>query len=286
MWITLTVISVITGSLAATYNKVLGQKGYTPLQINFASSFLAGVIILFLAINELKAVDYSFLLHPTNAFFIVGFIIVASFISGLLYTDVAKSKDLSVIGTIENTRPFFTLIVSYFLISQGASFLMILGIIVMFLGLNILNFKGKTFDTSEFLNYASLKLMFSIAIAALTSVLTSQALTNITPLLFSTINMLGIALCAFNVKLFTNKVNFSIFKEKHLYTRCLLLVVAVVSIMYAFKMGDVNKIVPIINTRSLVLAGIGIVVYKETQIAKKLTASLITLFGAYLVIIG
>lgn len=292
MWLLLTVVSVITGSVAATYIKVL-RNHYNTVTLSFASTFTTGILIALFSINNFKNFDFSLFLNPYGIAFVIALIIFGGFVSQMLYSGAIKDIDLSVMGTVENTRPFFTLIASFLMFHQGASLKTFMGIIIMFFGLSILSFKkGKKEGTADFLTYASLKVLLAIIIGAASSVFTKDILNSVDPMIFATINMLGIALVALSSTLFVGKVkkgekiDFSIFKVKDLYVRVILMAISYATIIYAFSLGDINKIAPIVNTRSIVLTAIGIFIYKESDIFKKSLACFITLIGAYLVVIG
>lgn len=292
MWLILTLVSVITGSFAATYIKLL-RKDFNTVTLSFASTFGAGILIGIFSINNFRYFDFSLLLNPYGIAFVLYLIILGGFISQMLYSGAIKEINLSVMGTVENTRPFFTLLASFLIFHQGASLMTFIGIIVMFFGLSVLSFKkDKNDSTSGFLTYASLKVIIAIIIGAASSVFTKDILNSVDPMIFATINMLGISMVALSSMLFVHtfkkgeKIDFSIFKVKDLYIRVTLMAVSYVTIVYAFALGDINKIAPIVNTRSIVLTAIGIFIYKETDIFKKSLACFITLIGAYLVVVG
>lgn len=306
MWLVLTIISVVTGSLAATYIKKL-RTNYNTITLSFSSTITAGLLIGILSINRFANFNLLSLLNPINIGFLLFLIILGGFLSHMLYSGAIKDINLSVMGTVENTRPFFTLMASFLIFHQGASFTTFLGIVVMFLGLSILSFKkGSKQTTGEFITYSTFKILIAVVIGAASSVFTKDILNSVDPMIFATINMLGIGIVAFASTLFiapiknssaykrsrftkntdTEHIDYSIFKIKDLYIRVILMVVSYVTIIYAFSMGDINKIAPIINTRSIILTAIGIFIYKETDIFKKSLACFITLMGAYLVVIG
>lgn len=306
MWLSLTIISVVTGSFAATYIKKL-RDNYNTITLSFASTFTAGLLIGLLSINRFATFDLTSLLNPINIGFVLSLIIIGGFLSHMLYSGAIKDVNLSVMGTVENTRPFFTLVASFLIFHQGASFTTFFGIVIMFLGLSILSFKkGSKQTTGEFITYSTFKILLAVVIGAASSVFTKDILNSVDPMIYATINMLGIALVALASIIFIEpikqskaykkarskqtidqqKIDFSIFKVKDLYVRVVLMVVSYITIVYAFSIGDVNKIAPIINTRSIILTAIGIFIYKETDVFKKVLACLITLVGAYLVVIG
>lgn len=203
-----------------------------------------------------------------------------------LYTKALSLGDLSVIGPLDTTRPFFVVIFSIFILHQLPTQFLLIGILCIVLGALLLTLKPRFLQTVDHLKNSPeiLFILASTAIFALESIFDKKALGYTQPLEYSFLIMLGVSLSFGLQYIFTTKrIRLTSLLSPVIIGSGFLWTLAYLGIMTATKLATPNVVVPTQMTRSLYLSLLGFLFLGEKGYVKKILAAALMLLGVYFI---
>ena len=143
-WIWFTLLNIFGNGTAlfitknAVKDKKLGYGGVMFISLFFAVIFYLPVFIYSFFLNS------SLFSQVQGFYFLLGAIIITSS-AFFLYVHALALNDLSVFGPLDNLRPLFVVIFSYFLLSQKPNSFLLIGIAFIITGALVLTLKKQFF---------------------------------------------------------------------------------------------------------------------------------------------
>ena len=263
---------IVSNSYLNVFQKILTNKDNKPSVVNFYTYL--GLSILCLCL-------FPFFNLSLSQDLIFNFIIMG--ILGALgnyYIIKALSiGELSSLAPINSYKPVVALIIAFLYLKETPSLLALLGILLIITGTYVLYEKGEYNKKAVF--YRVLALIFSGSeavfikkIIMLTNIPTSFALWAISGLIFST---LFIMVSKHRLKLPSIK-----------YQGLLILSVAIMqySTNYVFSKINVSYALALFQLSTLLSVFLGVNIFHERDIKRKIVASLIMIFGALIIILN
>jgi len=281
-WIFFTLLNIFGNGTAlfitkhAVKDKKLGYSG-----VMFVSLFFA--ILCYLPVFI-----YSFSFSPTIFSQLVGvyYLLIAMSITitaFFLYVHALALNDLSVFGPLDNIRPLFVIIFSYFLLGQQPTSLLLVGVAFIITGALVLTLKKQFFQQVSHL-HKTFFILASTAAFGLTGVFDKKALHYMDPFKYTFFILLGVC-TAYGVLYFRRhkRVYIDHFLSWKLILSGLLWAVGYIGIMTAVKLSTPNNVTPLQMSRSLYLSFLGFLFLGEKGYKRKIIAAILMLIGVFFI---
>ena len=263
---------IISNSYLNVFQKILTNQNNKPSVINFYTYL--GLTLLCLCL-----IPFFKLIITTSL--ILNFIIMGLLgaLGNYFIIKALSIGELSSLAPINSYKPIVALIFAFFYLKEIPSLIAFSGILLIILGTYILHF-GRQYNKKAIF-YRVLALIFSGSeavfikkIILLTNIPTSFALWAISGLIFSFIFIIG------------NK-----HKEKLPSAKYLILLIFSVAIMqystnFVFSKINVSYALALFQLSTLLSVFLGVNIFKEEGLKRKIIASLIMIFGAIVIILG
>jgi len=262
---------ITSNSSLNVFQKKLTNLGYSPSVINFYT---------YLGLSSICILLIPFLKLCFSAEFFINF-----FTMGLLgclgnyfIIKALSQGELSSVAPINSYKPIIAMIIAFLYLKEVPSILAIIGIFLIILGTILIYDSVKYNKTAVF--YRVLALIFSGAeavfikkIILLTNIPTSFLLWSLSGLIFT---------CLFVN--FKEKINPPVFK----YQSLLVLLVAVMqySTNFVFSKINVSYALALFQLSTLLSVFLGINIFHETGLKRKVISSLIMIAGAVVIILN
>lgn len=267
-------VRIVSNSYLNVFQKKLTNSGCKPSVVNFYTYL--GLSILCLALIPFYKISFSPELLIN--FLIMGFL---GALGNYFIIKALSIGELSSLAPINSYKPIVALIIALFYLKEIPSLLAIFGIAFIIFGTYVLFEKVVGKYNSKAVLYRVLALIFSGTeavfikkIILLTNIPTSFALWAISGLIFSVF----FVICA--------KHKFEFPSVKNL----LLLIISVAIMQYStnfvFSKMNVSYALAIFQLSTLLSVFLGVNVFKEGGLKRKLYASSIMILGAVIIILG
>lgn len=264
---------IVSNSFLNVFQKLLTNNGNKPSVVNFYTYLGLSILSCFLIpyLNLIFSADLI-----TN-FIIMG---ILGALGNYYIIKALSLGELSSLAPINSYKPVVAMIIAFIYLKEIPSFFAILGILLIIAGTYILHFSGEGYNMTAVF-YRILALIFSGSeavfikkIILLTNIPTSFSLWAISGLIFSLIFVLA-----------------SKHTPKIPQTKYLVLLVLSVGIMqystnYVFSKINVSYALALFQLSTLLSVFLGINIFKENGLKRKIIASLIMISGAIVIILG
>ena len=264
---------IVSNSFLNVFQKLLTNNGNKPSVVNFYTYLGLSILSCFLIpyLNLIFSADLI-----TN-FIIMG---ILGALGNYYIIKALSLGELSSLAPINSYKPVVAMIIAFIYLKEIPSFFAILGILLIIAGTYILHFSGEGYNMTAVF-YRLLALIFSASepvfvkkIILLTNIPTSFSLWAISGLIFSLIFVLA-----------------SKHTPKIPQTKYLVLLVLSVGIMqystnYVFSKINVSYALALFQLSTLLSVFLGINIFKENGLKRKIIASLIMISGAIVIILG
>lgn len=281
-WIWFTLLNIFGNGTAifitknAVKDKKLGYGGVMFVSLFFAVLFYTPVFI------------YSFFLSPTlfshiqGLYFLLAAIIITSS-AFFLYVHALALNDLSVFGPLDNLRPLFVVIFSFFLLSQKPSSFLLLGIVFIITGALVLTLKRQFFKEVGNVK-KTFFILASTTVFGLAAIFDKKTLMYMDPFKYTFFILLGVC-SAYGILYLRKhkKIYFSHFASPKLILSGILWAVGYIGIMIAVKLSTPNFVTPLQMSRSLYLSFLGFIFLKEKGYKRKIIAAILMLIGVFFI---
>lgn len=194
---------------------------------------------------------------------------------------------MSILGPLENLRPFFVVLFSLLLLQEQPTIFLFLGIIFIVIGTMVLNVKKRFWSLSQFQQYGkeTFFIIASTALFGLESIFDKKALRYIDPSKYAFFILLGMCL-GFGVFYISHKKTY---ERKHLFSWYLIAIgiffaIGYFGIITAVSLASPNLVTPVQMIRSLYLSLLGFVFLREKNYVRKITAAVLMLIGVFLIV--
>ncbi|MEP7103673.1 MAG: DMT family transporter [Candidatus Dojkabacteria bacterium] len=280
-WQLLTFISIVSLSFSRLLQKILlSEDKSDPIAYSIIFQFIVGIIVFIFAL--LRGFNLSGYEPYIGNFIIMGFLYAAF---GYCLFFAFKLSDASSVALYFSTNVIWTSIASVVILGENLTVNELVGIVIIFAALIILNFNKKLQKPSKGEIYALLAAIFlGIAFANDAYIIGSNrdvpSYLTISFLLPTLITALVFPKNALNIKSFLNRnVLPKIILLGALYS------IAAVAIFSAYQYGGDASIISPLNQTSIILTVImAIFILKEKQnLNKKIIASILAVIGAIII---
>ena len=296
LWIGLTLASAI----AFAFKDILAKRCFSKLDITPKQLVFEQYLFSFSAILLIAFPFIEFDLFYSNAFlFLAKGTSLAT--STLLYFSMLKKYEISLVSPLLNLSPLSLLVLSVFILSESISFLNILGILVIIFATYILevnhnhhekkdphkfHFRELLKTPSTFFIYAA-GMILSISFAAIfDKMIFNQGVNTFTNLYFSA---LIIATFVFLFLAKEGKIKQTITKVITQPQTLLISLVGFIDQMLiltaiAMPQALISLVIPLRRTSTLFASIFGGILFHEKHMLRKFLATLIMLFGIFLIV--
>ena len=263
---------IVSNSFLNVFQKILTNKGNKPSVVNFYTYL--GLTIIGLCF--IPHINFNF-----NAEVIINFLCmgILGALGNYFIIKALSLGELSSLAPINSYKPVVALIIAFFYLKEIPSITAIFGILLIILGTYVLHIGGK-YNNKKAVFYRILALIFSGSeavfikkIILLTNIPTSFALWAFSGLMFSLLFLL----CS---------------KHKPTLTtaKYLLLLILSVGLMqystnFVFSKINVAYALALFQLSTLLSVFLGINIFKEEGLKRKIIASVIMIIGAVIIII-
>jgi len=263
---------IISNSYLNVFQKMLTSNGTKSSVVNFYTYFGLSVLSLFL----LPFINFDFSVELLVNFIIMGLLGAL----GNYYIIKALSiGELSSLAPINSYKPVVAMIIAFIYLNELPTNLSICGIGFIIVGTYILNQKGVNNPKAIFyrvlaLIFSGTEAVFIKKIILLTNIPSSFLLWAISGLIFS---LMFVLITKHNLKLPNLK-----------YLSFLILSVGIMqySTNYVFSKINVSYALALFQLSTILSVFLGVNIFQEKNILRKITASFIMLFGAGIIILS
>ncbi len=284
-WIFFTLVNVFgNGTALFAYKIAFKRLKIGVYSVMFASFLFASIFYLpvffYISRNSLTFFSSS----QGVIFFLIS--IIGNAFAIYLNVLAIKSGELSVVGPLENLRPFFVVLFSLVFLKEIPSAAVMLGTSLIVIGAMVLHFKKDFSQIYQSLGSKVSKLMLaSTALYGLVAVVDKRALEYIGPAEYAFMFLLGLSVVYAGLAI-KEGGRIEIQKAINKYSLIIgfLMMIGIFGIFQALKLASPNLVIPLQMTRSLYLALLGFLVFKEKGYFKKIVAALIMLSGVVLIV--
>ena len=263
---------IVSNSYLNVCQKILTNKGEFPSVINFYTYLGLTLIAFLLCPNPLFSTEILF------NFFVMGFL---GAIGNYFIIKALSCGELSSLAPINSYKPIVALILGYFVLNEIPQIIAVLGIILIILGTIILSKTSLIFCKATF--YRILALVFSGSeaifikrIILLSDVSSSFFYWALASLMFTLIFV------------FTSRHSIKINKTNIKYQLYLIIMVALMqySTNFVFAKMNVAYALALFQLSTILSVFLGVNIFKEKDMLRKICASIIMLVGAVVIILG
>ena len=264
-------IRIFSNSYLNVFQKILTNKGEHPSIVNFYTYLGLTIISFIFCKNPIFSVDLL------KYILLMG--ILGSLGNYFIIKALAKGE-MSILAPINSYKPVVALLIGIFVLKEFPWIKEICGILLIIIGTVFLNKNKILFNKPTF--YRILALLFSGAeaifikkIILLTNISTTFLYWSVSGLIFA----LFFAIISKNsIKI--NKLNIK-------YQLYLILMVAIMqySTNYVFSIMNVSYALALFQLSTLISVFLGINIFNEKDLVRKLIVTLIMIFGAVIIII-
>ena len=264
---------IVSNSFLNVFQKLLTNNGNKPSVVNFYTYLGLSILSCFLIpyLNLIFSADLI-----TN-FIIMG---ILGALGNYYIIKALSIGELSSLAPINSYKPVVAMIIAFIYLKEIPSFFAILGILLIIAGTYILHFSGEGYNMTAVF-YRILALIFSGSeavfikkIILLTNIPTSFSLWAISGLIFSLIFVLA------------SKHTPKIPQIKYLVLLVLSVGIMQYSTNYVFSKINVSYALALFQLSTLLSVFLGINIFKENGLKRKIIASLIMISGAIVIILG
>lgn len=300
LWVWLALGSaVVFGLKDILAKKYFKKSDVSPKQIMFEEYFI-GIFLILLFFFPL--VDFSSFYNYYWLFILKAGVIGTS---TLLYFELLKKYDISLVSPLLNLSPVFLLLFSFLLLGEMITFVQFLGIILIIIATyfvevhhhnffnrhrknpHIHHFKMLSIKPSKFFVLAFI-MLFTISFAAIFDKMILSSQINVYTNLYFTSLLIFLVLFIYFVK---KKILFSSFKKVISEPQTLLVAflsfssIFIVLFAIAIPTALVSLIIPLRRTSTLFSALVGGILFHEKNLIQKLIATVVMLFGVLLIVL-
>ena len=264
---------IVSNSFLNVFQKLLTNNGNKPSVVNFYTYLGLSILSCFLIpyLNLIFSADLI-----TN-FIIMG---ILGALGNYYIIKALSIGELSSLAPINSYKPVVAMIIAFIYLKEIPSFFAILGILLIIAGTYVLHFSGEGYNMTAVF-YRILALIFSGSeavfikkIILLTNIPTSFSLWAISGLIFSLIFVLA------------SKHTPKIPQIKYLVLLVLSVGIMQYSTNYVFSKINVSYALALFQLSTLLSVFLGINIFKENGLKRKIIASLIMISGAIVIILG
>lgn len=282
-WVFLNIIA--NGTAVALYKLETQQRDKSYVAVVFVSVLTAVIVYL-------PYFGYRFIQDPvlfTNVrgwgFYFIGLLIATMAYS--LNMRAIKMSELSVIGPLDNLRPFFVILFSLLLLRQVPTGMLIAGSALIVLGAYLLQ-QQKHFGTAMkqiYLEKGSRYMVMATALFALLGIIDKLTLAYIKPEYAVMTGLTGLML-VYGIGLFiqTKQLAFRKYISWPLVLCGLLMIAGSLGIFKALQLSTPNYVIPVQMTRTFFVAFLGFIFFKEKGVVRKLAAGAVMFAGVLMVL--
>ena len=262
---------IISNSYLNVFQKLLTNRGEYSSIVNLYT-YLGLSIIALIFCN-------SPIFNPN----IMSYVLVMGFLGALGNCFIVKALsygELSALAPINSYKPIVALIIGFIVLQEVPNIISILGIIFIILGTFILGNSTVIFNKATFYRFIALILLGTEAIfikkvILLTDVSSAFLYWVLTGFIFSLFFVLF------------SKHNLKIKKQNIKYQLILIFLVAIMQYTtnYVFSKMNVAYALALFQLSTIISVFLGVNIFKEKGLAKKILASLIMIVGAVLIIV-
>ena len=262
---------IISNSYLNVFQKVLTNKGNNPSVVNFYT---------YLGLTALSALIIPDLMITPSKELVTNFVImgILGALGNYCIIKALSIGELSSLAPINSYKPIVALIISFFYLKEIPSIFAIMGILLIISGTYLLYKKGEYNNKAIFIRILALifsgtEAVFIKKIILLTNIPTSFALWALSGLIFS---LLFVIASKHPIKLPHTK-----------YLGFLVLSVGIMqySTNYVFSKINVSYALALFQLSTILSVFLGVNIFQEDGLKRKIIASLIMLAGAVVIII-
>ncbi len=262
---------IISNSYLNVFQKILTNNGSKPSVVNFYTYLGLSILSLLLIPYLELSVSYNLILN----FMIMG---ILGGLGNYFIIKALSIGELSSLAPINSYKPVVALIIAFLYLNEIPSLFAILGIILIIAGTYILYNRGKYNKIAMLfrvlaLIFSGAEAVFIKKIILLTNIPTSFVLWAISGLIFSSL----FVICA------KHKITLPAVK----YQGLLIIMVAIMqySTNFVFSKINVSYALALFQLSTLLSVFLGVNIFKEEGLNRKIIASLIMLAGAIVIIL-
>ena len=272
IYVTIGVLSrIISNSYINVFQKILTGSGNRPSCVNFY--MYLGLFILCLLFIPYIFINY------TNEL-IINFLAmgILGALGNYFIIKALSIGELSSLAPINSYKPIVAMIIAFFYLNEIPSLCSILGIFLIIIGTYILHYKKQSNLQAVLyrvtaLIFSGTEAVFIKKIILITNVPTSFVLWAISGLIFASIG------------LFMSKIKPNVPQFKTLLLLILSVTIMQYSTNYVFSKMNVSYALALFQLSTLLSIFLGVNIFKEKGLIKKLIASLIMIVGAIVIIL-
>jgi transporter family protein len=203
------------------------------------------------------------------------------------YLKAVTVNDLSVIGPLDNLRPLLVILLSFVILGQPPTLVLILATLLIVAGAFVIQQQKSLKATLKYFIHErrSQLILVSTALFALQGILDKLTLHYISPVTYALLGMVGMCL-VYGIGYWKSKTRMALtsIASVPLLICGLLMAMGTLGIMTALKLATPNQVVPLQMTRSFYLSVLGFVFLKETGVIRKLMAGAVMFAGVVLLL--
>lgn len=264
---------IISNSYLNVFQKILTNCGFKPSVINFYTYLGLSLLCLWL----MPLFDIKFSSELIINFFVMG---ILGALGNYYIIKALSLGELSSLAPINSYKPIVAMLIAFFYLKEVPSLLALSGIILIITGTYILYSFGRGIYNKSAIFYRILALIFSGTeavfikkIILLTNIPTSFALWAISGLLFSLVFVI------------TSKHDKKLPNIKYLLLLILSVAIMQYSTNYVFSKINVAYALALFQLSTLLSVFLGVNIFKEEGLKRKLIASFIMILGAVVIIL-
>ncbi len=282
-WIIFTLLNIFGNGTALFLTKSIIKK-----EEKLGYSGVMFVTLFYAVLCYIPVFLYSFTFHPVifssiqGLYFLMGAIFVTAS-AFFLYVHALALNDLSVFGPLDNLRPFFVVLFSFWILGQQPTSLLLFGIVFIVGGAFVLTMKKDFFKKAGDIK-KTLFILSSTGVFGLAAIFDKKTLFYIDPFKYTFFILAGVC-GAYGILYFRRhkKLYTKHFASLRMLSVGLFWAVGYIGIMIAVKLASPNLVTPLQMTRSLFLSVLGFIFLKEKGYTRKLLAAGLMLIGVFLI---
>ncbi|MBQ3641274.1 EamA family transporter [bacterium] len=262
---------IVSNSALNVFQKILTSGGTKPSSVNFFTYLGLSLISLLL----LPFINIFFSAELTINFVLMG---ILGALGNYFIIKALSVGELSSLAPINSYKPVVALIIAFLYLKEIPSIYALLGIVLIIAGTYILYGKGECNKKALFfrilaLVFSASEAVFIKKIIILTDVPTSFALWAFAGLIFSSFFLLP------------SKSKLKLPSSKYMFYLVISVAIMEYSTNYVFSKMNVSYALALFQLSTILSVFLGVNIFKEKGLKRKITASLIMIFGAAVIII-
>jgi drug/metabolite transporter (DMT)-like permease len=283
-WTTFTLLNIIANGSAIFIYKATNTK----FKMGFIEVMFEAILFAFFT----YLLFFFLYFHSAEFFFdirIIFYLIMSIFLNTFalyFYIRSISTGELSLLAIIENLRPLFVVIFSFFFLKEQISYNLMLGTLLIISATVILFIQKKLSNIIRSIkeSKAVIFMIFSTALYGLDGIVDQCALKIIDPSKYILFLLGGMSLTY--AMILIKSRNFSQLKifTPSIAMMGVLLALGFIGIINALKLANAVFVIPLQMTRSLYLSLLGFIFLKEKDYFRKIVAAILMLAGVFLIV--